>query len=143
MELDTDPPPGAQTDVQTLLLPIPFQVRLFASSSLFAGKVHALLCWNWKGRVKGRDFHDFVWYLGRAIPVHLEHLQERMKQSGHWHCDGVLNEEKLKTLLRDRFAEVDYEQAKDDVLPFIEDADAVTLWNSDFFLGLLDRLKIE
>ncbi|MEX2579211.1 MAG: nucleotidyl transferase AbiEii/AbiGii toxin family protein [Verrucomicrobiales bacterium] len=143
MELDTDPPAGAETEVRTLLLPIPFQVKLFAPSCLFAGKMHALLCRDWKGRVKGRDFHDFVWYLGKGIPVHLAHLRKRMEQTGHWKEDEVLTGETLKVLLRDRFAEVDFEQAKDDVLPFIQDADAVALWGEEFFAGLADRLTVE
>lgn len=143
MELDTDPPLGAETEVQTLLLPIPFQVKLFTPSCLFAGKMHALLCRNWKGRVKGRDFYDFVWYLGKGIPVHLGHLQQRMEQTGHWKGGEALTGETLKSSFRDRFVEVDFEQAKDDVLPFIQDADAVALWNVDFFVGLVDRLTVE
>jgi len=143
MELDTDPPAGAETGVGTLLLPIPFQVRLFTPSCLFAGKTHALLCRNWKRRVKGRDFYDFLWYLGMGIPVHLGHLQKRMAQTGHWTGDGQwdLDEAELKVLLRRRFAEVDFEQAKADVLPFLQDADAVALWGCEFFTGLVDRLK--
>jgi len=142
MELDTDPPPGAETEVQTLLLPIPFQVKLFVPSCLFAGKVHALLCRNWKRRVKGRDFYDFVWYLGRGIPVHLGHLQKRMEQTGHWKTGDFLTREALKSLLQDRFAAVNFEQAKDDVLPFIEDDDAVALWSEEFFVGLVGRLTV-
>ena len=142
MELDTDPPQGAEYEVQTLLLPIPFQVKLFTPSCLFAGKMHALLCRNWKGRVKGRDFYDFIWYLGKGIPVHLSHLQKRMEQTGHWDGNAALDEDKLKSLLRTRFAGIDFDQAKGDVLPFIQDADAVMLWGQDFFLGLIDRLKV-
>lgn len=142
MELDTDPPSGAETRVETLLLPIPFQVKLFTPSSLFAGKMHALLCRNWKRRVKGRDFYDFVWYLGKEVPVHLGHLQKRMEQTGHWKAEESLTGEKLKSLLRDHFAQVDFEQAKDDVLPFIEDSDAVALWGEEFFVGLVERLTV-
>ena len=142
MELDTDPPQGAEYEVQTLLLPIPFQVKLFTPSCLFAGKMHALLCRNWKGRVKGRDFYDFIWYLGKGIPVHLSHLQKRMEQTGHWDGNAALDEDKLKSLLRTRFAGIDFDQAKGDVLPFVQDADAVMLWGQNFFLGLIDRLKV-
>jgi len=65
LDVDTDPPPLARYEVLTLLTPIPFQVRLFALPSLFAGKLHAILCRDWTARVKGRDFYDFIWYLGR------------------------------------------------------------------------------
>jgi hypothetical protein len=35
----------------------------------FAGKLHAVLCRNWKSRVKGRDFYELVWYVGRHVRV--------------------------------------------------------------------------
>ena len=84
LDVDTDPPPLARYDVLTLLTPIPFQVRLFDLPCLFAGKLHALLCRDWMMRVKGRDFYDFVWYLGRRIRCDVRHLQARMEQTGHW-----------------------------------------------------------
>ncbi|MEZ5324176.1 MAG: nucleotidyl transferase AbiEii/AbiGii toxin family protein [Verrucomicrobiales bacterium] len=69
LALDTDPPPEAEFHVETLLVPNPFQVKLYTRPCLFAGKVHALLCRDWKQRVKGRDFYDFIWYLGRETPL--------------------------------------------------------------------------
>lgn len=66
LEVDTDPPKGAVYEVKYHLKPIPFSVRLFSLESLFAGKVHAILCRKWKTRVKGRDFFDYVWYLSRG-----------------------------------------------------------------------------
>jgi hypothetical protein len=54
-----------------------------------------------------------------------------------------LSGEALLGLLRKRFTEVDFDQARADVLPFIRDADAVVLWGETFFTGLLDRLKVE
>ncbi|MFV1980672.1 MAG: nucleotidyl transferase AbiEii/AbiGii toxin family protein [Rhodothermia bacterium] len=141
LEVDTDPPPGATMEVKTLLLPIPFQVKLFTPPSLFAGKLHALLYRNWNNRVKGRDFYDFVWYLGKDVPVHLSHLQHRMEQTGHWPTGDVLDEVSLKQLLRKRFAEVDFKQAREDVMPFIRDPDAVVLWGNEFFSDLTNRLK--
>lgn len=141
LELDTDPPAGAETTVETLLVPIPFQVRLYTLPSLFAGKLHAVLCRNWKTRVKGRDFYDFVWYLGKKVPVHLGHLQKRMEQTGHWERELRLDLAALKALLTAKFREVDFEQAKNDVSPFLRDADELALWSADFFIGLLDRIE--
>ena len=91
LDVDTDPPPLARYDVLTLLTPIPFQVRLFDLPCLFAGKLHALLCRDWMMRVKGRDFYDFVWYLGRRIRCDVRHLQARMEQTGHWQAGEDLD----------------------------------------------------
>ncbi|MFV1995813.1 MAG: nucleotidyl transferase AbiEii/AbiGii toxin family protein [Verrucomicrobiales bacterium] len=140
LEVDTDPPPGADYEVETLLVPIPFQVKLFTLPGLFAGKVHALLCRNWKGWVKGRDFYDFVWYLGREVPCHLAHMQKRLEQTGHWDPATELDLETLRIRLAERFASVDFEQAKNDVRPFIRDPDELALWSREFFVELVDRL---
>jgi hypothetical protein len=141
LEVDTDPPAGAHDEVRTRLIPIPFQTRLYKLPSLFAGKLHAILCRNWKTRVKGRDFFDFIWYLGKGVPCHLAHLQSRMEQTGHWTAGTPLDETALKQRLTQRFNEVDFDQARDDVRPFVRDADALALWSRDFFLSLVDQVK--
>ncbi len=143
LETDTGPPSGAEYQVETLLVPIPFQVKLFTLPCLFAGKLHAILCRNWKNRVKGRDFFDFVWYLGKNVPCHLAHLQKRMEQTGHWEPEpgAALDLAALKARLVERFAAVDFEQARDDVRPFIRDPDALALWSREFFVDLIDRLR--
>lgn len=143
LEVDTDPPADATDEVRTLLVPIPFQVRLFKLPSLFAGKLHAVLCRNWKNRVKGRDFFDFIWYLGKRVPCHLAHLQKRMEQTGHWSADEVLDRAALVRLLTQRFSAVDFDQARDDVRPFLRDPDALALWSREFFLGLVEQVSVD
>ena len=62
-EVDTNPPPFACFEKQYRLLPIPYEVQLYDAPSLFAGKIHAVLCRGWKSRIKGRDLYDFVFYV--------------------------------------------------------------------------------
>jgi Nucleotidyl transferase AbiEii toxin, Type IV TA system len=140
LEIDINPPSGADHEVRTLLVPIPFQVKLFTLPDLFSGKLHAILCRSWKARVKGRDFYDFIWYLGRNIPCHLVHLQRRMEQTGHWESSRKLDLHALKERLRERFAMVDFEQARADVRPFIRDAAELALWSCPFFDALVDQV---
>jgi predicted nucleotidyltransferase component of viral defense system len=140
LEMDLEPPPLAGTEVRTQLLPSPYQVRLYDLPSLFAGKLHAVLCRAWKSRVKGRDFYDLVWYAGRKIRPNLEHLDARMRQSGHW--DGeVISNAILERLLRERFAEIDFRQAADDVRVFLPDPRELDLWSREFFDGLAGSLR--
>lgn len=144
LEIDTDPPPGAHIEVKYLLQPIPFSVRLYTLPSLFAGKVHALLCRNWKtGRVKGRDLYDFVWYLSRKIPLDAAHLEQRMRQSGHGTFRAPLTREGVLALLTQRFSAIRYDQARQDILPFIRDPQEVGLWSADFFNNISQGLLIE
>jgi hypothetical protein len=135
-EVDTDPPAGAGFEVKYRLSPIPYSVRLYDPPSLFAGKLHALLCRNWKQRVKGRDFFDYVWYLSQNVPVNVGHLEARMRQSGHWSGPKSLDRESLLALLDGRFSAVDFARAKADVIPFIRDSRSVELWSRDFFVAV-------
>ncbi len=142
LEVDTDPPPYAEYEIKYTLLPIPFAVRVFSQPCLFAGKLHALLCRNWKNRVKGRDLYDFVWYLSHNIPVHLQHLQARMQQTGHFPADETLDKTTLHRMLEEYFSRIDHTQAKQDIRPFINDPIAIEVWNADFFNSITrDKLK--
>lgn len=137
LEIDTNPPAGAEYEVKYLLTPVPCHVRLFSAPSLFAGKLHALLCRDWKsGRMKGRDLYDYVWYLSRATPLNILHLEERMKQTGDLKMEDKLAPEGLKEMLCEKFSSIDYLQAKQDVMPFIKDPRVLNLWNADFFISI-------
>lgn len=139
LELDTAPPPLAGTEVKTHLLPTPFQVRLYDLPSLFAGKLHALLFRDWKSRVKGRDFYDFVWFIGRRVPVNLPHLEARIRQSGNPAIEN-LDLAGLQALLSERFGKVDLAAAADEVRPYLRDARELALWSEPFFKELIPRL---
>jgi predicted nucleotidyltransferase component of viral defense system len=84
LEIDVDPPPGFTTETRYLLRPVPFAVRTFSLPDLFAGKMHAVLCREWKSRVKGRDWYDLVWFAAFHPELRLAHLEQRMRQPGHW-----------------------------------------------------------
>ncbi|MCR4555660.1 MAG: nucleotidyl transferase AbiEii/AbiGii toxin family protein [Alphaproteobacteria bacterium] len=51
-------------------------------SSLFAGKIHAILCRSRRNRVKERDFYDYVFYLAMKTKVNLKHLRARLEKLG-------------------------------------------------------------
>ncbi len=142
LELDTDPPPAAQYEVKTLLTPIPFWIKTFSQSDLFAGKMHAVLCRQWKSRVKGRDFYDLIWFIGRRIPCRIEYLTEKMVQTGHWKREDTLDKDILLELLEEKFKTVDFEQVKRDVLPFLKDKQELALWSAEFFLGIIKDLEV-
>jgi predicted nucleotidyltransferase component of viral defense system len=140
LELDTTPPPLASTEVKTHLLPTPFQVRLYDLPSLFAGKLHAMLFRDWKSRVKGRDFYDFVWYISRRVPVNLPHLEARIIQSEKQQTERF-NIDAVQTLLKDRIRSIDIAAAAEDVRPFLRDPRELQLWNEEFFMQLIPQLQ--
>ena len=142
LEVDTDPPAGFEVEARTLLQPIPFAVKSYQLPDLFAGKLHALLQRSWKTRVKGRDYYDFIWYVARGTPCRLGHLEQRLRQSGGLTSPEPLTSHQLGEFLRVKFSQLDVEAAKRDIEPFLKDHAALTLWSRDFFVGLLDRLKV-
>lgn len=141
-EVDTDPPGGFNTEVKTLLQPIPFSVNTYKMPDLFAGKLHAVLQRQWRNRVKGRDYYDFVWYVARDVPVHLSHLEKRLRQSDEWTMKRRMQQADLLGLLEKKFDQLDVNAAKKEVAPFLKDPAAIDLWSREFFASLLPRLKV-
>ena len=142
LEVDTDPPPGSQHEVKTLLTPIPFEVKIFTKPDLFAGKLHAVLCRGWQSRVKGRDFYDLVWFIGQKIPCRIEYLKEKMIQTNHWKREDKFNKNRLIQLLQEKFKAVDFDKASQDVRPFIKDKQELALWSQDFFLEIIEDIAV-
>ncbi len=139
-EIDVNPPSGATYETKFNLLPSPYQVRLYDVSSLFAGKIHACLCRNWKTRVKGRDFYDYVFFLSMGAKVNLLNLKARLVQSKYITENYDLTTDNLKILLNERFSNVNFQQAREDVLPFVKDKSKLDLWGKDFFIEITKNL---
>jgi len=140
-EIDTNPPAFATFERKYRLLPIPYEINLYDMPSLFAGKIHAVICRAWKTRVKGRDLYDFVFYLSRGTSVNLRHLGARLAQSDFIEADRTISLDDVKNMLYTRFEQIDYEKAKQDVLPFIRNPDTLALWSADFFKGITESMK--
>ena len=66
------------------------------------------------------------------------HLQKRLEQSGKWDTFDNLTLKNLKDMLCERFALIDFEKAKQDVLPFIKDSSKLDLWSADFFSAITE-----
>lgn len=141
LEVDTDPPSGFSTETKYLLQPIPFAVRVFALPDLFAGKMHAILCRKWKTRVKGRDWYDLVWYAANHPQLHLSHLEQRMRQSGHWKNTKALSVASFKTLMLNAIEHLSVDQARREVEPFVRNPGALEIWSRAFFKDVASRIQ--
>ena len=140
-EIDVDPPKLATYEHKYRLLPAPYEVNLYDASSLFAGKIHAVICRGWKNRIKGRDLYDLIFYISRNIPVNLFHLKERLLQTNTISEGQSFTLDDVKELLYQKFDCIDFEEAKKDVIPFIKNVDSLTLWNSDFFKQISSQIR--
>ena len=142
LEVDTNPPAGFDTEVRFLLQPVPFPVRVYTLPDLFAGKMHAVLCRRWKDRVKGRDWYDLVWYVTHHPLLHLAHLEQRMRQSGHWREQGPLTAAEFFRLLAAAIDHLDVELARKEVEVFVRDPGNLAVWSRDFFRDVARRIRL-
>ena len=141
-EIDADNPSGGITEWRYKMLPAPYEVQIFDESTLFAGKIHAIICRAYKNRVKGRDYYDYLFYIGKGSKFNLRYLENKLKNTGgKIGSDETLSLEKVKELLKDRFETVDYESAKEDVSSFIADKEQLKLWKKELFLSTLSELE--
>jgi predicted nucleotidyltransferase component of viral defense system len=141
MEVDTLPPPGFETENKYVLNPVPFSVRTVVLPDLFAGKMHAVLCRQWKTRVKGRDWYDLIWYCANHPELHLAHLTQRMIQSGHLNEGDVLDKNKFVALYLNAVEQLDVGQAKAEVEPFISNPEMLTVWSKELFKDIVTRIQ--
>lgn len=149
LEVDTHPPLGFSTESIVRLSPRPFSVNAFTLPSLFAGKMHAVLCRGWGNRPKGRDWYDLIWYVANGVSLDLPHLSERLEQSCKY-FDGTdvkfpteLTGKAVKELLLQRLEGLDIAKAQADVQPFIKDMRELELWSKDFFVAVFEQIKVE
>ena len=141
-EVDTDNPSGGTTEYRYKMLPAPYEIQIFDEPTLFAGKIHAILCRNYKNHVKGRDYYDYLFYIGMETKINLKYLENKLKNTG-----GIIDNnetltlKKVQELLEAKFESVDYESARDDVSNFISDKDSIKLWKKELFISTIDCLK--
>ena len=140
LEVDTNPPPGASYEMPVLDYPFPSAVRVFDLPSLFAGKVHALLC---RSYLKGRDWYDFIWYTARRTPVNHALLSAALDQQGPWKdqhpaTDNAWCFERLRAVIEG----LDWKQARQDVQRFVKphELPSLELWTREFFLKQCEKL---
>jgi len=137
IEVDTNPPLGFHTEQKLLMMPSSFMTRCVSLPDLYAGKMHALVYRAWKTRVKGRDWYDFEYYVRHQVPLHYSHLQQRILQFN----GELLSQEEFVDKLRERLSTADIASVKQDVLPFVWNADELNIWSNDYFLQLADRIQ--
>lgn len=131
-----------QTEEKLLLRPFSFYVKCFAKPSLFAGKLHALLFREWKNRVKGRDWYDLEWYIKKGIPLDINHFLASARDTDNWKEDSI-SWEQIIELLERKIESVSFSGIKEDVVRFIKDDGALTIWGQQYFKDLVAKMKFE
>lgn len=139
LEVDTNPPEGAQSEQKYIDFPVTVPILVHDLPSLFASKSHAILCRPWP---KGRDWFDFVWYVGRKVTINYDLLSAAIEQAGPWKGQGIrINKAWFLERLREKILFTDWQDQKEDVVRFLKqsDLDLLNTWGAEFFL---DRISV-
>ena len=102
--------------------------------------MHALLCREY---VKGRDWYDFVWYVGNRVPLNHDLLTAALNQQGKWAGQQVKTSDTwVRDELKKVVKELDWEKAREDVSAFVyaNELKSLDSFTADFFLSLADRI---
>ena len=148
LEVDTNPPLEFETANVIRLTPRPFSINAFTLPSRYAGKMHAILCRAWSTRPKGRDWYDLVWYIANDIELDSIHLKSRLSQSCKYleenniQIPSELTKQTIKELLLQRIETLDIVKAKNDIQPFIKDIREIELWSKEFFVSVIENIKV-
>jgi predicted nucleotidyltransferase component of viral defense system len=140
LEVDTNPPEGAIFETKHVDFPFLSAVCLFDLASLYAGKLHALLCREY---LKGRDWYDFIWYAARRTSANYALLSSALNQIGPWKGKHIQADRTwCYERLQERIKAIDWKQAREDVRRFVKSNELPSLdfWSADFFLTQAAKL---
>jgi len=141
VEVDTHPPSGSGMEIKYVDFPFVSSVTVQDKPSLFAGKLHALLCREY---VKGRDWYDFLWYASQDMGVNYTFLSSALMQQGPWRQQGIqVDAQWCRTHLEGRINAVDWPAAREDVRRFVKVSEypSLELWSRELFLSQLRKIK--
>ena len=115
-------------------------INVLDLESLFAGKIHAILCRNYKNNVKGRDFYDFIFFINKGVKPNMVYLKDKLVASKVIKEDDDFSMDVLKKLLLNRFNQVDFSKIEQDAKNFTIHSEDLSLYCKELFIDCLSRL---
>lgn len=139
-EIDCSPALGFTKEIKWLDTPEFCKISVLDLSSLFAGKIHAILCRNYKNTIKGRDYYDFLFYIQKRIHPNMEYLKNKLIDTGKISLKDEFNIEILKEMLIKRFNEIDFEEVKKDASKFVLNGEDLSYYSKELFIQMVDKI---
>lgn len=117
IEVDTNPPQGAELETTVVRRYIMLQLFHHNKASLLSGKLHAILQ---RPFLKGRDFYDLLWYLSDPTwPEPNLILLNNALQQTNWSGE-LLTETNWRRMVKSRIDQVEWKGIIEDVRQFVE-----------------------
>ena len=139
-EVDCNPALGFDVESRWLDIPEFATVSVLDEPSLFAGKIHAILCRSYKNNVKGRDYYDFLFYISKKVKPNMTYLKNKLVDTGKIKEEDEFNSNILKEMLVDKFNSIDFNQVKIDASKFLFKNEDLSYYCRDLFIDMLKRL---
>lgn len=139
-EVDCNPSLGFNVESKWITEPELASINVLDIESLFSGKLHAILCRNYKNRVKGRDFYDFIFYINKKVKPNLNYLKNKLIESNILDKDAVFTIEILKEMLVQRFKQIDFKQVRDDAQKFVMKNEDLSLYCKKLFIDCVNKM---
>ncbi len=139
-EVDTNPPEGGTSELTYLYFPYATEIVTQKLPSLFAGKMHALLCRTF---IKGRDWYDLLWYIRNQSAINYEFLTSAIDQQGPWSGQNIIIDSNwVKKELSTKIKSMNWKEAADDVRRFVPEYEQPSLdvWSESLFISSLEKL---
>jgi len=125
LEVDTNPPRGGRVQNRIIQRVYTFNVAHFDLPSMFATKLHACF---YRAYVKGRDYYDFIWYMGNKVKPNFTLLNNAIAQTQGQ--NPAIDEGTFREFLLKGIKKVDFKDARKDVERFLEDKSELRLFDS-------------
>lgn len=140
LEVSTVFIPKAKYEIKLLTSPTFSSVLCFDYSSLFSGKISALLLREWRSRTKGRDYYDYMFYLSHNVKFNMEYLKEKLLYAFKKNMDDI-DIADIRKLLEEKFEETDFNEVINDVKQFLFNEKDLAGLRKDYFIESLNLLE--
>ena len=101
------------------------------------------------GAADQKGVTGIIWFgISNDVELDVKHLKARLSQSCKYleandiNIPDELTKQNIKDLLLQRIECLDVVKAKNDVQPFIKDMREIKLWSKEFFVAVVQNIKI-
>ncbi len=81
------------------------------------------------------------WYIRNGVALYLEHFLQRATESGDW-SELSITKKQLLELLHAKINSTKIENAKENVIRFVQNPSELDIWSKDYFNMLVENLKV-
>lgn len=135
LEIDTNPPEGGHIQTRIIQRSYVFSVAHFDLSSMFATKLHACF---YRTYLKGRDYYDFIWYMGNKVKPNFTLLNNAITQTQGKNPN--IDEGNFKEFLLKNIERVNFQEARKDVERFLEDKSELRLFDAKLIKSSIEAV---